>query len=82
MIINFGSVFKKDFIKAKQTGFTNKIENLLHIIKKDPYQTPPPYEKLAGHPSRYSRRINVHHRLVYEIKGDTIRLLKCWGHYE
>jgi len=57
----------------------------LDIIQKDPYQNPPPYEKLVGDLSgAYSRRINIQHRLVYQIyeKEHTIKVIRLWTHYE
>ena len=58
---------------------------LLEILKADPFQNPPPYEKLVGDlQGAYSRRINIQHRLVYEIfrKEKTVRILRMWTHYE
>jgi len=73
--------FKKQWAKARHTEFAPVIKRLVDIILKNPFQTPPPYEKLRGYPNAYSRRINEQHRLVYIVKGDTIELDRCWGHY-
>lgn len=82
MIAIYSSNFKKEFSKAKQSGFKEKIEELIKTVAKNPFQVPPPYEKLENHKYRYSRRINVQHRLVYEVLDDNVRFLKCWGHYD
>jgi toxin YoeB len=63
----------------------NNAKPLLDIIKKDPYQNPPPYEKLVDDLSgAYSRRINIQHRLVYQIyeKEHSIKVIRLWTHYE
>jgi Txe/YoeB family toxin of toxin-antitoxin system len=76
---------QKDAKKAASSGLKNKIIKLIDIIKINPYQTPPPYEKLIGDLSgAYSRRINIQHRLVYEVLEDqqTIKVLRMWTHYE
>ena len=58
----------KDIPKLKAIGLSDKTKNLIDIIKENPYQTPPPYEKLLGDlQGAYSRRINIQHRLVYQI---------------
>ena len=76
---------QKDARKFSSTGLKNKAKSLLDIIQKDPYQNPPPYEKLVGDLSgAYSRRINIQHRLVYQIyeKEHTIKVIRLWTHYE
>ena len=76
---------QKDAKKAASSGLKSKIIKLIDIIKENPYQTPPPYEKLIGDLSgAYSRRINIQHRLVYEVIEDhqTIKVLRMWTHYE
>ena len=76
---------QKDAKKAASSGLKDKILNLIDIIKEDPYKTPPPYEKLIGDLSgAYSRRINIQHRLVYEVieNQHTIKVLRMWTHYE
>ena len=75
----------KDAKKLSAAGLREKAEKLLGILESDPYQNPPPYEKLVGDlTGAYSRRINIQHRLVYEIfqKEKTVRVLRMWTHYE
>ena len=75
----------KDAKKLSAAGLKDKAQLLLDIIKTDPLKTPPPYEKLVGDlQGAYSRRINIQHRLVYEVfrKERTIRILRMWTHYE
>ena len=76
---------QKDAKKLASSGLKNKAKKLLDIIHKDPYQNPPPYEKLVGDLSgAYSRRINIQHRLVYQIYEEvrTIKVIRLWTHYE
>lgn len=77
---------QRDAKKLSSTiSLKNKAKNLLEIIKKDPYKNPPNYEKLVGDLSgAYSRRINVQHRLVYQVleKEKSIKVLRMWTHYE
>ena len=76
---------QEDAKKLASSGLKNKAKKLLDIIQKDPYQNPPPYEKLVGDLSgAYSRRINIQHRLVYQIyeKKQTIKVIRLWTHYE
>lgn len=76
---------QKDAIKLQQTGLKNKTQKLLDILKINPFQNPPPYEKLVGDFSGCcSRRINIQHRLVYEVLQDlkTVKVLRLWTHYE
>ena len=75
----------KDAKKLSAAGLRDKAQVLLDILEIDPLQTPPPYEKLVGDlKGAYSRRINIQHRLVYEIfrKEKTVRILRMWTHYE
>ena len=75
----------KDIEKIKQIKLQNKVHKLIKIIKNNPFQNPPPYEKLLGDLNHlYSRRINIQHRLVYHILEDKniIRVLSLWSHYE
>ncbi len=75
----------KDAKKLVPAGLKPKVEELLGVLAKDPFQNPPPYEKLVGDlAGAYSRRINIQHRLVYEIfTGErTVRILRMWSHYE
>jgi len=76
---------KKDAKKLVSAGLKNKAEELLSTIKYNPYQTPPPYEKLVGDlEGAYSRRINIQHRIVYQVIEDdkAIKVLRLWTHYE
>jgi len=75
----------KDAKKLSEAGLKDKAQALLEILKIDPLQNPPPYEKLIGDlKGTYSRRINIQHRIVYEVfrKEKTVRILRMWTHYE
>ena len=75
----------KDVKKISSAGLKEKVQILLEILGKDPFQNPPPYEKLVGDlKGAYSRRINIQHRLVYEVfrKEKTVRILRMWTHYD
>lgn len=75
----------KDAKKLTALGLDKKAKELLKIIKENPYINPPPYEKLIGDlRGFYSRRINIQHRLVYEVlqEENTIKILRMWTHYE
>jgi Txe/YoeB family toxin of toxin-antitoxin system len=74
-----------DAKKISRSSLKEKCQNLLDIIEKNPYQKPPPYEKLLGDlRGRLSRRINIQHRLVYEVleKQKIVKVLRMWSHYE
>ena len=73
-----------DSLKLTQVGLKEKTQRLLDIIAEDPYKTPPSFEKLIGFQNVYSRRINIQHRLVYEVikEKKTVKILSLWGHYE
>lgn len=76
---------KKDAKKIANAGLKEKALVLLKLIETNPYQNPPPYEKLVGDLSgAYSRRINIQHRLVYEVLNDQhrVKVLRMWSHYE
>lgn len=76
---------QKDAKKIATSGLKDKVQSLLDILQKDPFQQPPPFEKLIGDLSgAYSRRINIQHRLVYQILEDlkTVKVLRMWTHYE
>jgi toxin YoeB len=80
-----GTQAVKDSKKLKAANLAAKAQGLLAILALDPFQNPPPFEKLVGDLSgMYSRRINIHHRLVYEVlkKQKTVRVLRMWTHYE
>ncbi len=74
---------KNDLPKLKAVHLAGKFDELLRVIKENPYQTPPPYEKLVGLPY-YSRRLNIQHRLVYSVdeESKTVIILSVWSHYE
>ena len=75
----------KDAKKLSAAGLRDKAQALLDILEKDPFQNPPPYEKLVGDlRGAYSRRINIQHRLVYEVfrKEKMVRVLRMWTHFE
>jgi len=75
----------KDAKKISAAGLKEKAQALLDVLAADPFQNPPPYEKLVGDlEGAYSRRINIQHRLVYEVfkKERTVRVLRLWTHYE
>ena len=75
----------KDARKLSGAGLREKAQELLAVLARDPFQTPPPYEKLVGDlEGAHSRRINIQHRLVYEVfkKERTVRVLRMWTHYE
>ena len=75
----------KDARKLSESGLRSRAEALLAILAEDPMRTPPPCEKLVGSlAGLYSRRINIQHRLVYEVFADerTVRVLRMWTHYE
>ena len=75
----------KDAKKLAGAGLKAKAQELLEVLASDPFQNPPPYEKLVGDlEGAYSRRINIQHRLVYEVfrKERIVRVLRMWSHYE
>jgi Txe/YoeB family toxin of toxin-antitoxin system len=76
---------QKDAKKLFASGMKPKAEILLAVLTENPYQTPPPYEKLVGDLlGAYSRRINIQHRLVYQVLEEikTVKVLRMWTHYE
>jgi Txe/YoeB family toxin of toxin-antitoxin system len=76
---------KKDARKLASAGLKAKAKTLLEVIEANPYKTPPPYEKLVGDlDGAYSRRINIQHRLVYQVlePENAIKVLRLWSHYE
>jgi Txe/YoeB family toxin of toxin-antitoxin system len=75
----------KDAKKLAASGLKPRAQELLGILANDPFQSPPPFEKLVGDlAGTYSRRINIQHRIVYEVflKEKTVRVLRMWTHYE
>ena len=76
---------KKDARKLASANLKSKTQALLNIIQENPYQNPPPYEKLVGDlDGAYSRRINIQHRIVYQVieKENAVKVLRLWTHYE
>jgi Txe/YoeB family toxin of toxin-antitoxin system len=76
---------QKDAKKIATAGLRQEAEKLLKIPSKNPFQTPPPFEKLIGDLSgAYSRRINIQHRLVYQVLEEirTVKVIRMWTHYE
>jgi len=76
---------QKDAKKLSASGLRDKAQKLLSIIKDDPFQNPPPFEKLVGDLSgAYSRRINIQHRIVYQVyeKEKAVKIIRLWTHYE
>lgn len=81
----FAKHAQKDAQKLAASGLKTKAQELLAIIQENPFQNPPPCEKLVGDLSgAFSRRINIQHRLVYEVLQDqkTIKVLRMWSRYE
>ena len=75
---------QKDSRKLASSGLKNKAKALLNLIQKNPYQNPPPYEKLVGDLSgACSRRLNIQHRLVYQVyeAEHTVKVIRLWTHY-
>lgn len=88
-MVNYKVVFtkqaQKDAEKLSASGLKSKAEQLIEILRDNPYQTPPFYEKLIGDlAGAYSRRINIQHRLVYEViaNGKVVKVIRMWTHYE
>ena len=76
---------QKDAKKLSSAGLRSKAENLIEVLRENPYQTPPPFEKLLGDLSgAISRRINIQHRIVYQIHDDekVVKVIRMWTHYE
>lgn len=88
-MVNWTLVFtkqaQKDAKKLRASGLKPQAERLLALLAKDPFQNPPPFEKLVGDLSgAYSRRINIQHRLVYQVLDDVkiVKIIRLWTHYE
>ena len=88
-MVSWGLVYtkhaQKDARKLAASGLKRKTQELLKVLKKNPYQNPLPYEKLVGDLSgAYSRRINIQHRLVYQVfeEEHVVKVLRLWTHYE
>jgi len=83
--IVFTKKAQKDAKKLSAANLKAKAEAIIQILREDPYQVPPPYEKLVGDlAGAYSRRINIQHRVVYQVLDDenTIKVIRMWTHYE
>lgn len=83
--IKYSKQAVKDSKKIEHSNLKQSVENLLEVLKENPFQNPPPYEKLIGDlTGKYSRRINIQHRLVYEVfeERKIVRVLRMWTHYE
>ena len=83
--IIFTKQAQKDAKKLAAGGLQSKAEKLLDILRENPYQTSPPFEKLLGDLSdAYSRRINIQHRLVYQVLAEekVVKVIRMWTHYE
>ncbi|MGB1226869.1 MAG: Txe/YoeB family addiction module toxin [Poseidonibacter sp.] len=82
--ILYSKLALKDAKKLSSTNLSEKAKVLIEILKKNPFENPPPYEKLVGNLTGvYSRRINIQHRLVYEVREEdkVIRIHRMWSHY-
>ncbi|MGR8981121.1 MAG: Txe/YoeB family addiction module toxin [Gammaproteobacteria bacterium] len=76
---------QKDAKKLAAAGLKDKAQQILEILKNNPFQNPPPYEKLVGDlAGAYSRRINIRHRLIYQVLNNEkqVKVLRLWSHYE
>ena len=75
----------KDIELIRRANLTDKVRRLVEIVKENPFQNPPPYEKLVGDlDGLYSRRINLQHRFVYEVlpEENAVKIIRLWKHYE
>ena len=83
--LHFTKQALKDAKKVSASNLKPQVQKLLKILEKDPFQTPPTFEKLVGDlEGAYSRRINIQHRLVYQIynKEHAVKVIRMWTHYE
>lgn len=83
--IKYSKQAVKDSVKIKQSHLKDKVIVLIKLLQEDPFKIPPPYEKLIGDlTGTFSRRINIQHRLVYEVYEEEkiVRVLRMWTHYE
>ena len=84
-IVVFTKQARKDAKKLSASGLKSKAEAVINILRENPYQAPPSFEKLVGDlAGAYSRRINIQHRIVYQILDDekTVKVIRMWTHYE
>ena len=83
--VKFTKQAQKDAKKLSSSGLRPKAEQLIEILRNNPYQSPPPFEKLLGDlAGAFSRRINIQHRLVYQVLDDekVVKVIRMWTHYE
>ena len=83
--VRFTRQAQKDAVRIARAGLKDKAKELLKILAVNPFQTPPPYEKLVGDlTGAYSRRINIHHRLIYQVYKTerAVKVIRMWTHYE
>ena len=83
--LHYSMQAQKDAKKLASSGLKGKAQTLLALLETDPFQNPPPFEKLVGDLSgAYSRRINIQHRLVYQVleAERAVKILRLWAHYE
>lgn len=83
--IKFTKQAVKDIDMIKRAGFADKVQRILAVVRNDPFQNPPPYEKLIGDlKGMYARRINIQHRFVYEVYEEqrVVKVIRLWKHYE
>jgi Txe/YoeB family toxin of toxin-antitoxin system len=76
---------QKDAKKIAASGLKAKAETIIQILRDNPYRNPPPYEKLVGDlAGAFSRRVNIHHRLIYQVMNDekVVKIIRMWTHYE
>jgi Txe/YoeB family toxin of toxin-antitoxin system len=84
-VLYFTKQAQKDAKKLASSHLRSRVEALLAVLQADPFQTPPPFEKLVGDlAGAYSRRINIQHRLVYQVYAEkrAVKVLRMWTHYE
>ena len=85
MEVRYSEQSYKDYENLKQyPSLLKKVQDLIELIAKNPFETPPSYEKLLGYENVYSRRINFQHRLVYEVRENenVVVIIRMWTHYE
>jgi len=83
--IVFTKQAQKDAKKVSASDLKPKAEKIINILRQNPFQTPPPYEKLVGDlAGAYSRRLNIQHRIIYQVIADekTVKIIRMWTHYE
>ena len=81
----FTSQARKDAKKVAKSGLRDEAEKILDVLKRNPFETPPPFEKLIGDlTGAYSRRVNIQHRLVYQVfeSDRVVKVIRMWTHYE